>query len=706
MTARHALILSLMVTATAWPRAAGAQAAAPKAQQPPPPPIVMQEKVEVVATRIPMAPHDVPASIEVLTGEDLRTMGASTLKQALSLAAGVEISPGGDGGPASSVPEFWGLREFDAFLLVVDGVPWGGAFNPAMASLSLRDVERIEILRGAAPVTFGATSFVGVIYVVHKAAAADNRYLTAKLGTLSSGGLGLEMAVPSPGLWKSRVSGDIDREGAKDLRTAYVRGHVLWRASKTEADRTTWFTMDLSLLRQNPGSPHPRDGGTLSADVPLDSNYNPQLSFLNENRFNISFGRERPFKKDLRFGYIVSYTHTGQSQFRGFLTQIADVPDNALGLREKIGINDLYLDTHLFWPERGHWQFTAGADFLHGSGAATGATFTYKVPLAGVPATTVAKPTTLGLATNDRREFFGTYGQAEWKPNPRLHVSAGARLNVTYETGSGSDAAVVADATSDSGTHAWLTSSAGAIFNVHEQGVNHVRVFGNFRNTFKPAAFDFGLGELGAARHLLEPETAQSYEGGVKVRQHDGKVDFEASMFRMNFNNLVTSTVVGGLPALMNAGKTRFQGFEMSSDMRFRHNVSGRFTYSFHDGRFVDFVQAFDGVPTQLGGNRFEMSARHLVSGGVFYSKELGIVGSLIVKYSGDRYLNKRNTALTPSFTTVDLGLGYRFLRCEMRLDARNLTNRRDPVSESELGDAQYYRMIAREVMFSLGLRF
>ena len=142
--------------------------------QPPKPPVVIPP-VEVVATRIPEAPHDVPASIEVISGDDLRARGAVSLKDAMSLAAGIAVAPGGDGGPASAVPEIRGLREFDAFLLVVDGIPWGGAFNPAVSTLSLRDVERVEILRGPAPVTYGATSFVGVINVVHKAAAASAR---------------------------------------------------------------------------------------------------------------------------------------------------------------------------------------------------------------------------------------------------------------------------------------------------------------------------------------------------------------------------------------------------------------------------------------------------------------------------------------------------------------------------------------------------
>ena len=39
-------------------------------------------------------------------------------------------------------------------------------------------------------------------------------------------------------------------------------------------------------------------------------------------------------------------------------------------------------------------------------------------------------------------------------------------------------------------------------------------------------------------------------------------------------------------------------------------------------------------------------------------------------------------------------------------MDGRNLTDRRDPVAESELGDAQYYRLFARAFTLSAGVRF
>jgi outer membrane receptor protein involved in Fe transport len=678
--------------------------------QPPPMPTV-SEKVEVVVSKVPKAPHEVPASVEVITGDDLRNIGATTLREALALAAGVEIAPGGDAGPAGAVPEFWGLREFDAFLLVVDDVPWGGAFNPALPSLSLRDVERIEILRGAAAVTYGATSFVGVIHVVHKAASADTNYASARLGTLSSGAIGVDLAMPSRAGWNSRLTADFERQGFKDDRTSYGRGHALWRSSRQDFDRRMWFTADVNILRQSPASPHPRTGPVLSPDVPLDANHNPANSGLDENRVAIGFGTERPFLQDVRLGVTASYTHTSQDLFRGFLRSVSNTTDNAVGLREKIGVHDLYVDAHLLFPEQDEWRFIAGADFLHGSGVGRGTTFLYSVPLAGVPATSIEKPNVFDLRSENRREFLGGYGLAEWTASPRLTVSAGLRLNMTFEEGgegeSGDDEG--ANGSEDGATHVRFTSSVGALYRLWERGSDHVRVFGDFRNTFKPAAFDFGLGRAAGEEGegaLLDPETAVSVEGGVKARVMDGLVDLEASVFRLNFANLVTATIVDGLPALTNTGKTRFQGFDLAGDLRLRHAIVGRLTYSFHDATFVDFEQEFDGVPTQLAGNRFEMSARHLFSFGVVVAPESGIVGSLIVKHTGDRFLNKRNSALAEPFTVVDFGLGYRFDQYELRLDGRNVGDRRDPVAESELGDAQYYRLFPREFRITVGMRF
>jgi len=88
------------------------------------------------------------------------------------------------------------------------------------------------------------------------------------------------------------------------------------------------------------------------------------------------------------------------------------------------------------------------------------------------------------------------------------------------------------------------------------------------------------------------------------------------------------------------------------------------------------------------------------------WSPQDGVFGSLEMSYVGSRYLNKRNTALADHYATLAALLGYRQGRYEVRVAGRNLTDRRDPVAESELGEAQYYRLYPRRFDFAASVRF
>ncbi len=643
----YIVLVGATAAALACPAGAAAQSTSSSQQTPPTQqtlPTVSQQ-VEVVATRVPEAPHDVPAGVEIVTGDELRARGATNLREALSLSTGVEISPGGDGGPAGSVPAFLGLREFDAFLLVVDDIPWGGAFNPALTTLSLRDVERIEILRGPAPITYGATSFVGVIHVVHNPASLHTTYATVSGGQYGSGSGAVDFALPQAGRWESRLTVDGERKGFSDDRTSFSRGHAMYRGATSGGDSRLWVMADVNFLNQDPASPSPRQGASFSPLVPIDANNNPAGAFINDRRVTGAFGMERSSFGASRLNITASFSHSAQSLFRGFLDDFGAGPGeaNALGLRENIDLTDIYADAHWTWPVRDNWQIVGGADFLHGRGDAKGADFDYYSPFNGSSATSVSEPTVLDLGSEDRREFFGGYTLAQWTPTPKVRVSGGIRLNVTFEERGEGETAAQKAAEKDKGvTHVRPAGSLGAIFTAWEDGPDHVNVFVNYRDTFKPAAIDFGLGEAdaGAAAEqasLLKPETARNYEGGVKIRMAQARVDVEADVFLMNFNNLVTSTTVGGLPALMNTGKQRFKGIELATDFRLPQHVTGRVTYSYHDAKFTDYAAEFDGVLTDLTGKQLEMSPHQLVSAGVLVSPDSGVVANFSVNYSGKR---------------------------------------------------------------------
>jgi iron complex outermembrane receptor protein len=657
----------------------------------------VQQTIEVTATRLPEDPQNVPAAIEVFTGDELSAQGAPDLRGALTNAIGVEIAPGGDAGPASAVPDFWGLKEFDAFLLVVDGVPWGGAFNPALTSLSLHDIERIEVLRGPAPVMYGATSFVGVIQVVHKDASAHDKTLDFHAGTYGSGGATFSGPVPLPGDWASRVTLDGEREGFSDTLSSYRRGHSLWRvAHKPVGSNRVWFGADLNWLDQDPASPRPRVGTTLSPLVPVDANQNMAGAFLNDHRGTLTGGFDRAVG-GAEWSASASVSHDRQDTFRGFLTQIQQAPDNAHGFREKIHLTDVYVDSHVSWKLPRSVRFIVGGDYLHGAGTARGADFDYTTRLSGAQAAIVPSPADLDFHIDDSRNFFGGYTSVEWTPLERLRLDGGLRLNVTREHQQVVDGGA---GTSDQQTRTDVRpgASVGAIFTAWQQKQDSIGIYVNYRDTFKPAAIDFGIGESAAGDLILKPETSRSVEGGVKARLLDRRLDVEASGFLMNFSNLVTAASVNGVPSLINAGSQRFTGFESGIAFFLQRQVIARGTYSFHDANFTNFVQDFNGVPVQLAGKHLEMSAQNLAALGVTYSQVRGFGGGIELSYTGSRYLDKQNTSPVSGFTSISLNVAYRTARWELRVDASNLSDRRDPVAESELGDSQYYLQPSRRV--------
>ena len=660
-------------------------------------PPAASETIEVTATKIAEDVILVPASVTVIDGDELRARNARDLQSALATAGGVSIAPGGDAGPASSIPEMWGLREFDAFLLVVDGVPWGGAFNPDTPALDLTDVDRIEVVRGSAPVMYGATSFVGVIHVIHRQAGSPGM-AQVSAGSYGSISGAVSMPLSQSGAVRQSIIANAERKRFRDDNTGVDRLHALYRAaSNAPAASSAWhFDADFTALRQDPNSPHPREGAGLTTAVPVDANHNPGDAHMDQNRFQLAGGWDSKLAGS-PWSTTVAFTHSSFDIVRGFLREVAPVDPNAFGYSQDRTISDVYFDTHIVRTVSPALRVVAGFDHLYGNAHAASATFEYFAPLAGGRGDRSGDARPLEeFDAKDRRNFSGLYASSEWTASPRLLVDIGVRLNHTSERRQtdGPDGPM-----EESRTFTKLSGTAGANYTIFTSGRDSVALFADYRNTFKPAAIDFGPE---AEADILKPETASSYEAGFKGRFDGARLTWTASLFQMDFRDLVTATTVNGTPSLQNSGKERFQGGELEIEYAWQPSLRTQFGYSYHDSRFRDFIQELDpGVPTQLAGKRLEMVPYNLASAGLLYAPATGFNANATINYVGTRWLNKRNTAPASAYTVWNAGIGYRLNRGEFRLDGRNLGNRRDAVSESELGDAQYYLVPARSLEVS-----
>jgi outer membrane receptor protein involved in Fe transport len=671
------------------------------------------EAVEVTSAKIPVNLRDSTATVTVVTGDDLRARGATDLRTALSLVAGVDIAPGGDSGPAGSVPALWGLREFDAFLLVVDGVPWGGAFTPALATMNLNNVERIEVMKGAAPVSYGATSFVGVIHVLHRAAGQGGA--TAEIGIGSRGSARAAFSMPlstADAAWQQSLFADGEQQNLAGDRSGWTRWHALYRGATRLGEGDFSFDLDGTLLRQQPPSPHPREGMLLTGRVPLDANHNPLNARMDEDRIQAALGYVLPTGAG-EWSTRLAIAENHGDAVRGFLREeFADdgVTINADGYQQRRRTREIYFDSHVASKLGGAATLVWGLDHMYGAGNQRTANFEYAVNPEGSNAPDwqalhIDEYTRL----DDRRNFTGIYAALDYAISDAWRIDAGLRYNRTQETRSGQEidntgpAPVAGEVETQGRSDERWSGALGTSYRFWQDGHDYLTAYANYRDAFKPAVIDFGPE---AESDILEPERARSGEIGMRGQHFDGRLQWDVALFRMNFENLVVSQDVDGAPGLANAGNEQFKGAEAEVHWNFHNGFNAVGTWAYHDARFADYVQLFGDTPTQLDGKRLELSPQQVGSLGLMYAPEEGFRAYATAAHVGSRYLNKRNTALAAGYNTIDAGVGYRRAQWEVRLDGTNLGDRRDPVAESELGDAQYYRMPARAVWASLRYDF
>ena len=120
--------------------------------------------VVVTATRLPSAAGAATLSTSVITGDDLRARGVTTVLQALRETPSIAVVQGGSFGQQTSVFLRGGQSNYTQVL--IDGVVVndpGGAID--FANLTTDDIDRIEIVRGPSSVLYGANAVTGVIQI-------------------------------------------------------------------------------------------------------------------------------------------------------------------------------------------------------------------------------------------------------------------------------------------------------------------------------------------------------------------------------------------------------------------------------------------------------------------------------------------------------------------------------------------------------------
>jgi len=131
----------------------------------------LEVPVVVTAARREQRITNVPHAISVITAEDIRRSGARSVPDALRLAPGVDVADLTYGVSAVSPRGFHGFLSRQVLVLVDGRQIFDSLFGGTLWGswpFQLEDIQRIEVIRGPAGVTWGANAVNGVINIITK----------------------------------------------------------------------------------------------------------------------------------------------------------------------------------------------------------------------------------------------------------------------------------------------------------------------------------------------------------------------------------------------------------------------------------------------------------------------------------------------------------------------------------------------------------
>jgi iron complex outermembrane recepter protein len=650
--------------------------------------------VEVTSTHFREPVQESPDSITVVSGDDLRSRGATDLRSALALVGGISVYPGGDLGPAASTPSVLGRTEADDFLLLVDGVPIGGAFIPAFATLDLHNVERIEVVRASAPVFYGTTAFAGTIHVIHYAAGKAERAMHASAGSYGSSAVDGSAVLSQAQILQS-LSVDADRTRIAGNGIGSDRLHGLYRLAADTGFGFAHLDADVTTQWQRPQSPVPIEAnGQPTSKLPPDFDQNPSDARADSDVGRLVAGLDGKTGAT-GWGCTLAWTHNRTRTLEGFFDSFP--ASDGVGFRQRRRINELFADLHATRPLGVMVDATLGVNELFGRAQQDSTTFDYTVPTDGGAAPAGASlPGIGGAALLAHRSLFGIYLQTRWKPATDVSLLAGLRYNVAREHVQAAQRAASADQSSQTNRLSGSFGASWRLWNDVSGDLDDVVLHAGYSNTFQLAQLDFG--PTAGFDSLLKPETQRGFTAGIKADGLDGRFDADLAAFYADFDNQTLNGSVAGLPALVAAGHTRYRGLELESSFALMRALRVAASLSFDQATFRDFNDANEG---QLAGNRLALTPRWRGALGLTYAPAQGLQIAGNLNGEGARFLDDANQHKSGAYATVDALIGYRWDRWRIAFKGVNLANRREPVLRSELGDGQVYLLQRRRIDLS-----
>jgi iron complex outermembrane receptor protein len=186
-------------------------------------------EVTVSGTMAPLTQLQSARIVSVLSRQEIEQAAVQSINDLFKLVTGVDVRQRGGFGIQTDISIDGGT--FDQVTLLLNGIDIG---NPQTGHLSadfpvsISDIERIEVLEGAASRVYGGQSFGGAINIVTKHESGRNLELAARGGSFGTGEGEARFSLAT-GKVSNRISGGGGRSDGGTLNSSWRKGQLFYQ---------------------------------------------------------------------------------------------------------------------------------------------------------------------------------------------------------------------------------------------------------------------------------------------------------------------------------------------------------------------------------------------------------------------------------------------------------------------------------------------
>ena len=583
--------------------------------------VIKLEEIVVTATKTEKKVEDAPGSVTIISKEEMERRNIKTVDEALSELKGVFTKRNKGLMDTTSSVRLRGFKGDQYTLILLDGQPLNDAYTGGLewGMLPVDNIERIEVIRGAASALFGGNAMGGVINIITKTPekleasatggyGTDNtRHYRVSVGDRFSDKLSLRIGYegestdgyPTTPVQSTIKSGTGTESGGYPMNDKY-------------GEPTKWVVGD-----KGDNSAEKRN---INAKATLDFSDIGSLSFTAvSGRHEYDYGPPNTYiatftgsaiagpgkKADFKPNHFISYTGIGRNEtdiytvaLKGSFgsmqlnAQIGTVRTDDRYTLETGGSTKTYYDSpgSLKLTETEAWFSELRADMPIGEDHLLTIGLSYRTDDSDTNDYDIPyyrsyegkSDSTFYSGGEDR--IWAIFFQDEWKIIKKLTFYLGGRYDA-WKVSDGASGVPGSETTYDSNTDSEFSPKAAVVW----KALPDTTLKGSVGHAFRaPNLYELyrtwtSWGWEYRSNPSLNPETVWTYEAGVDQYLFDRKTKLSLTGFRNDIKDLIYYKIdnTAKTKTRMNAGKARTYGleFEASQEITRWLKAWGNLTY-------------------------------------------------------------------------------------------------------------------------------